>query len=271
MNNDALNFLVLCHDEINKSIPIQKRKQTAFVGKSPAKWFKGVNVKWTPNQLSAEMLNRYNLLDKRIELKSKDKLSKSDIRTFIIDILSWGASRQPRLSMLTIDSYEDICKDLLDDKISPIDAYDRFYNEHKVTQKMRGMGPAYYTKLVCFFCDQNNSQIDMERGIIMDQWTARSVNRLKNKEIIKMTPNKNGYSVSASNNKEIYSEFLSIVSDIKKILNISDILDAEELIFSTSYKKNQFKKIISNGDHQILSAWRRYIAEDIKINFDKVK
>jgi len=103
----------------------------------------------------------------------------------------------------------------------------------------------------------------------MDQWTARSVNKLKKKTIVEMKKqNGQEYVHEIKNTSANYKEFLSVVSEVKEELNLSSVLKAEELIFSSSHKKNLFKKILSNRDHQILSAWRKYIAEDVKLNFN---
>jgi len=152
MNNDVLDYLKVCHEQIN-SIPIEIRREVTFLGDSSKDWFQGVDVNWKPNHLSSNKLNRNDLIYKRNQLKSQKEVSDIDIRIFIIDILAWGAKRfYKQKVMSTIESFEGICRSLLEDKISTLDAYEEFYEKY-YSGKMLGLGPAYYTKLICFFGD----------------------------------------------------------------------------------------------------------------------
>ena len=57
-----------------------------------------------------------------------------------------------------------------------------------------------YTKLICFLGNQS--------GLIMDQWTSRSINLLMGSKIVKLQNN----SVLKKNTSYVYSKFLSCVA-----------------------------------------------------------
>ena len=80
--------------------------------------------------------------------------------------------------------------------IDHIEAYKQFF-EHCGVGKMRNCAIAYYTKLLFFLPNQ-----DEERGIIMDQWTAQSINLLVGKPIVALVKNSSpigSYRVALSN------------------------------------------------------------------------
>ena len=114
---------------------------------------------------------------------------------------------------------------------------------------MKGIGPAYYTKLIFFFGDQS--------GLIMDQWTARSTNLLLGKTLIKLV----GNVVSDTNSEQVYGEYLHFVAELKNHLGINSLAKAEELIFSCPHKHRAVKKRLGKH-HGACSAWRKYVAEN---------
>lgn len=74
--------------------------------------------------------------------------------------------------------------------VTPADAYQRFYD----LKKIPGMGTDYYTKLVTFLMPAANGA----PAFIMDQWTARSMNLLK-QDVEGYNPiSLNGHYVSAT-------------------------------------------------------------------------
>ena len=72
---------------------------------------------------------------------------------------------------------------------------------------IKGLGPAYVTKLLYFF----SPKLD---HYIMDQWTAKSINLLAGREVVRMT----GDYVSGTNTEANYAAFCTSVDMIAKLL-----------------------------------------------------
>lgn len=100
------------------------------------------------------------------------------------------------------------------------------------------MGPAYFTKLICFLNPNLN-------GYIMDQWTAKSVNIICGKEIVKLTPQ--GFVDSIKNDTKVYRAFCEVIDQIAKEVNMKGI-DIEESMFSNGGRKK--------------GGWRRFLIEN---------
>ena len=108
---------------------------------------------------------------------------------------------------------------------------------------MYGVGPAFCTELI-FFLGKGN-------GLIMDQWTSRSVNLLFNRKIValsrgKIKKNKDYYyAVKKSNDRNAYEKHIQAISELSKRLSFKlkcdiDPSKTEEYIFSlTTDRKKQ--------------------------------
>jgi endonuclease III-like uncharacterized protein len=252
INKTALNYLKKCHDNITE-VP-QDVRSKAWVGESASKWFQSINVDWKPSTLSKEPLDRHQLL-KYIEKLTSDKpISNAALRACIIEIFAWGGKRfHKQKTLSSLSSFEQICRDLVENKINSVEAYDRFYIA-SISGGMKGLGPAYYTKLICFLGDQT--------GLVMDQWTARSVNKLFDSEIVKLDAKK---VVSPKNNSDNYAKFLQGVGILQNRLSLNSLMETEELIFSCSYKKNKLGKDVRPTHHLALSAWRKFVDSNQEI------
>ena len=115
---------------------------------------------------------------------------------------------------------------------------------------MKGIGPAFYTKLIFF--------LGNHEGLIMDQWTAKSVNLICNDKIIKF----DGDTVSKRNNDNVYKAFIEIVKKLQIELAMDSLSETEALIFSTSRKVN--KSELSFEKNLIASEWRNFVIENYK-------
>ena len=196
---------------------------------------------------------------KEEEMACKNELKESGyreldefiLRKLIVSVLAWGglgtSSTNGKLAIETIKAYEGVCASLLNG-LSSVEAYTKFYNLKKL-KKMKGLRPAYFTKLIFFFGDQS--------GLIMDQWTARSTNLLLGKTLIKLV----GNVVSDTNSEQVYGEYLHFVAELKNHLGINSLAKAEELIFSCPHKHRAVKKRLGKH-HGACSAWRKYVAEN---------
>ena len=112
-------------------------------------------------------------------------------------------------------------------KLTRSGAYDLF----SVVDHVDGLGPAFFTKLLYFFSPN-------EDFYIMDRWTARSVNLLTGREVVRIT--NDGY-VADSNTGENYENFCTVVDDMARQLKCTGA-KLEERLFSCG-----------GGD------WRKYV------------
>lgn len=100
------------------------------------------------------------------------------------------------------------------------EAYELFAELRK-NKKLKGMGPAYFTKLICFV----NPNL---KGYIMDQWTSKSINLLFSNKTVFFHNNGN---VTDKNTDKIYEDFCLKIEYLADLLKLKPI-DLEENIFS---------------------------------------
>jgi hypothetical protein len=101
-------------------------------------------------------------------------------------------------------------------KLSRCEAYNLFCGEKRI----KGLGPAYWTKLLYFFDPSQNFYI-------MDQFTSKSINLLTGIQIVRM----DGNSVSAANKCGNYQAYCEEIDEIALSLNESGE-NVEEMLMS---------------------------------------
>jgi len=160
-------------------------------------------------------LTRTELLDQ----KFLDSLTNEELA---IAILSWGGmNREHGKSLFNHTEWLDIITKMRKNEIkSRKEAYGLFARLRK-NKKLKGMGPAYFSKLICFV----NPNL---KGYIMDQWTSKSVNLLFESKFTFF--NKNG-NVTDKNTPEIYEDFCCKIEYLADLLKLNPI-DLEENLFS---------------------------------------
>lgn len=186
----------------------------------------------------------------------KGKINRNDVFSFIkthkndpllisLVILSWGGITVKNLSLLMSggSKWNDVLgviDGIVNKKIDWLSAYECFYDLQN--SGLKGMGPAYYTKLIYFLTIGSS-----ESGFIMDQWTARSMNLLSGEDLIKLSsPDKrNRRYVSPHNGPIVYKEFCSRILMLSKIKEMRP--DEVEL------------RMFSEGRGK--GAWRNYVKD----------
>ena len=233
-------------------MPEKVRDNLLLGGLSPKSWFEKIAPHSKIPNLPDKPLNRPELLNLIQPYRGKKEVDEITIRKLIVSIFAWGGMRiSPRSGKLAIDTiktYEKICLELLNG-MSSVSAYDEFYKKKKLGV-MRGVGPAFYTKLIFFLGDQT--------GLIMDQWTAQSTNLLLNAPVIKLRPSK---TVHDENSQQVYARYLNFVTELKTALSTDLVSKTEELIFSFPHTHLDVKKRLGEY-HKTYSAWRKYVAEN---------
>ncbi len=279
INEKHFQNLLRCVKEV--STASEKVKKGVWLGKSTKKWLQTAkrNYEKYEGDWDKEIdLDPMEFEDKsydRYELRSLIHLTKLNsascqekfVRSCVANIFAWGGqgTRWARKSQKKEhwDNWKFTCFNLLDDKISAVNAYKDFHHLHNCGL-MPAVGPAFYTKLI-FFLGSGD-------GLIMDQWTSRSVNLLFNEEYIQLNrgaKKKSGdhyYYVKKENNYKVYEDYLLAVSLIAN--RLSSKLDqdispskAEEYIFSFTTDKKKTRAFLNEQEYFQATNWRRYVEE----------
>ena len=227
---------------------------------SPRKFVNGVLGNGSdanlPN-LNGEV-NKENFPEKRVYRSDVvDFVRRGDTTNLekVLFVLAWGG-RGTRYGKLALKSYHNgwhtIVDQMLNGKICRYKAYNQF-NCLVKSGKLKGMGPAFFTKLI-FFLEPNHN------GYIMDQWTARSMNLLRcddNREIHLRRAgtrknNNREYKLfwvdPIKNNSAVYTDFCDDLECLARLLS-KEPEETEKIIFSRGGRWNN------------LGCWRRYVLE----------
>lgn len=165
---------------------------------------------------------------------ARDEL-KTETLPLVMLIFAWGGMNRlhARLFLDAPRTWLATAEGLHSGSLSKIAGYQAFH-ELSNSGKMPGCGPAYYTKLLTFLPKRGAA-----RGIIMDQWTSRSVNLLANEEIVKTVKARNNKQyVHKANDSSVYGRFCAIVEDLTEIIHgnrdEANVEDIEMRLFSNS-------------------------------------
>ena len=122
--------------------------------------------------------------------------------------------------------------------------------------KLRGMGPAFFTKLIYFLSPRDKPE--RRTAYIMDQWAASSVNLLNGWDVVLMDVTKTwsfssgrlttsfAFTVSDQNTAEDYEAFCSTV---------------DQLAGRFSLGADQVDQALFSADETGPGCWRRYVIE----------
>lgn len=210
-------------------------KAGSWQGRVAGKWASdiGHDLKITKSEILEAPLSRIALSN----ICQDANVSTLDL---CVIIFAWGGMRVDHgRRILQETEWQQVSETLRDGSLDHQDAYSQF---HSLTQakKMKGCGPAYYTKLLMFLPPNG------KRGIIMDQWTARSVNLLTGKEVVRMARNygpTKTYRVAKENDASVYQEFCRLVAELAKVLNCS-IEETELRLFSEGRGKGRWRNYL---------------------------
>ena len=231
-------------EELKKEL--QSQKQQPPFGTAPYEW-----LSWICQKNSIQMLNN------ALPLMSKSAISREDIYKIVLNnniettacvtaILAWGGMRRNSgfTALSTLKYWLPTCDEIRSGKLSRTEAYDKFMS-FRLKDQMKGMGPAFFTKLIFFLMHNQKKQ-----GYIMDQWTAASVNLLSQSSLVKTNKIKNKKSyfeiVSDKNTALDYENFCSFVEDIATDLNRNPV-DVELAMFSEGRGNGGWRNYIVNS------------------------
>lgn len=165
-----------------------------------------------------------------------------------IAIFAWGGMRthHAKMALKTQSLWLPIVDQIRSGALGRREAY---FALKKIRQEnnLRGMGPAYFTKLIYFFGWAASAfSKPQHQGFIMDQWTARSANLLlNNPHFVKLTKLK---SVADNNTDSDYENFCCFIEHLARRLNIEPEA-AEIRIFSKGGRaKGEWRQYLLNNE-----------------------
>ena len=202
--------------------------------------------------LHAGSLDRGQLAMRIDPRRADARADEAVLKALVLEILAWGmmSPRNTRLALPAWDQWKHVCAALLEG-MPAAEAYARFHGL-RARGALPGMGPAYFTKLVAF--------LGRGDGLVMDQWTARSMNLLFGPFIALV---QNRY-VADRNDADVYGAYLRLMAELATALSTArgkatTAWEAEEFIFSISPARRMRPPGMTEAQHAIASGWRRHV------------
>jgi 8-oxoguanine DNA glycosylase-like protein len=204
--------------------------------RAPEGWIKSVGynlVNAYPDLRLDEPANRADLF----RMRDDPSVVTADLCAFIF---AWGGMQVSNGKRIFKEvDWITVADGLRRDCFDHYQAYDQFFALSTI-DKMPGCLPAFYTKLLFFLPGIH------ERGIIMDQWTSRSINLLMGLQLVRLTPlhNKsNGYRVSKDNDMSVYNNFCKAVHELAHLLGTT-VEEIEMRMFSEGNGKGDWRNYV---------------------------
>lgn len=185
----------------------------------------------------------------------REMVTSSDFDTLscCMSILAWGGMNRKHGVLLCScgNDWLKLADEIRGGKYSRQEAYHSFAMLRH-GDKLKGMGPAYFTKLIFFLMPST-----MPRGYIMDQWTSASVNLLSGARMVEM--NRSFFQLkrskrvfetvsdkNTSRNYESYCDYVEILSNMLTIdtKNTVDPDKVEEMLFSKGRGQGKWRSYL---------------------------
>ena len=181
----------------------------------------------------------------------KEMVALSNVNTIdcCASVLAWGGMNRMHGSRLfkCKSDWISLSEKIRSGAVSRSEAYDEFAGLRNSGQ-LSGMGPAYFTKLIFFLMPESTM-----RGYIMDQWTARSVNLLSGKNLVRTKRYEvqvNGRlrtfeTVSDQNTSRDYENFCVYLEELSQhsAINVPPE-DLEQCLFSNGRGKGRWRTYV---------------------------
>ncbi|TXI66527.1 MAG: hypothetical protein E6Q46_04985 [Flavobacterium sp.] len=203
--------------------------------------WKGINAKdWGKYFYNDDLNIKLDTKITRSELLDSNFIKDLNNEEFAIAILSWGGmNREHGKSLFQNKEWLELFEKIRNNQIRTREEAYALFTALRKNKKLKGMGPAYFTKLICFV----NPSL---KGYIMDQWTSKSINLLFENKIISLT---NSGHVADKNSSAIYEDFCFKIEFLADLLNLKPI-DLEENLFSNGgFNKGKWRQfVVDNWD-----------------------
>lgn len=239
------------HFEYFKDKALSVKEYETAIGKSPA-MFSGLCE--TP--LKVELLSRSCLFDMAAD-------QSVPIDALCISILAWGGVHKNNINnaFSYSDEWLSIPEEIRRGKLNRSQAYEAFY-QLRQDKKLKGMGPAYYTKLIYFLMPRAENK---PHGYIMDQWVACGVNLLAGRNVVLMdthywwknpTERASIFTVSDANTSENYEDYCCFINGLSDEINRSS---------DKQYLPDEVEYCLMSKGGKSKQEWRKYVIEHRKV------
>ena len=186
------------------------------------------------------------------------KAENVNITTVCAAIMAWGGMHYNHRDLLFDSKNEDwlsIASEIRCGRLDREKAYESFAKLRK-QGKLKGMGPAYFTKLIYFLMPRSSTTTKL--GYIMDQWVGCSINLLTDQETVFMNVQKTWKSIE----KVPEPKYLFTVSDVNTGANYKNFCRAMDSLVNhlgRKVKVCQVDRALHSNDGK---SWRNYVNEN---------
>lgn len=197
----------------------------------------GINVqRWARNVFPNNELNANppNVQFSRTELFAYCGCPDTSGLDATISILAWGGMRinNARRFFAQRNTWLPIIQGLRSNSYPSRKCAFKEFQSLREAGNLKGMGIAYYTKLICFLAPNL-------RGYILDQWTGKSINLLTGLPMVSLSDGL----VNDTNNSTTYEAFCCKVNLLGDLLGINGYT-AEERIFSEGRGRGEWRNYL---------------------------
>ena len=185
----------------------------------------------------------------------------ASIATVCVAAMSWGGmnlANWRRLRGLSHRTWLDVAQCIRDGNLTRAEAYQRL-RILKKNGDLKGMGPAFFTKLIYFLSPRDNPE--RQPAYIMDQWAASSVNLLTGRNMVLMdvTP-KAPRRTRKSSMAELALSFTFTVSDENTAIDYEVFCSAvDQLACRFGLGTDRADQALFGADVIGPGSWQRYV------------
>ena len=181
----------------------------------------------------------------------------ASLPTVCAAVMAWGGMHLNNWKTLVSNSSEwlDVAGKIRDGEISRKAAYGQL-NVLRRKKKLKGAGPAYFTKLIYFLTPRDGR--DLKPGYIMDQWAGCSINLLAGRDVVLMNVTmswkrqaerlipKYEFNAADENTEDNYESFCCAIDCLADLCNL-DIRQIDRELVSVGGRKPE--------------SWRQHVME----------
>ena len=181
--------------------------------------------------------------------------------TVCVAAMAWGGMRLRNWMLLwepTDGEWLNVAKRIRNGKLTRAKGY-ACLKKLKEEEKLKGMGPAFFTKLIYFLTSRDKSK--RHTAYIMDQWAASSVNVLTGWDMVRMdvTP-KSPRRTRKSSMSELARSYAFTVSDKNTAVDYETFCSAvDQLACRFCLSTDQVDQALFGADAIGPGCWRRYL------------
>lgn len=190
-----------------------------------------------------------------------------NVATVCAAILAWGGMRYPHrndLISLKSDCWLKVSQKLRCGEIGHLEAFEEFTALRK-GGLLKGMGPAYFTKLIYFLQFSDSSK--GPGGYIMDQWASETVNLLTDTDTVLLDANVSRRWKKLKRNEEpvVVVSANSRVSDLNTSENYRKFCSAmDEMASELNMNRSEIDCAVMGQGDNANNNWRYYLVEQRK-------